>query len=121
MLLYHTRTYKAADLAKCDPVESSRGSKHSGDASTERKHGLVDGREQGAKDDHACRGQEVSNDTRNRLGSVAEKLRNRLQVANLGWMSQESVKVLLLISFGLIRAHTRVLVSLSSSERYTGR
>lgn len=113
-LSMHARAWRMVlHLAKCDPVESSGGAKHGVDAATECKHGFVDGGEQCAKHNHAGGGKQVANDARDRFRGVAEKLRNSLQVANL--VRGEDILC------GLHVQRTRVLVSLSSSERYTGK
>jgi hypothetical protein len=66
-----------------DPVEGCHCAECSVDIAGQGKHGLVQGREQGAEDDHLGRGQYVGQGPTHTLGSIAEELGNRLEVPYL--------------------------------------
>lgn len=67
----------------CDPVEGGYSAKGGEHPARQGKHGLVEGGEQGAKDDHASRGKDVSHGATDTLGEVAQELGHCLEVADL--------------------------------------
>ena len=67
----------------CDPVQRDDSAEGGVDVAGGRKHGLVEGGEQRAKDDHARGRQYVGQRPAQALAGVAEELRQRLQVADL--------------------------------------
>ena len=67
----------------CDPVEGDHSPKGGVHVAGGGKHGLVEGGEQGPKDDHARGRQDVRQRPAQALAGVAQELRQRLQVPDL--------------------------------------
>ena len=74
---------KAWERTCCDPVQRDDSAKGGIDVAGGRKHGLVEGGQQRAEDDHARGRQDVGQRPAQALAGVAEELRQRLQVADL--------------------------------------
>ena len=70
-------------LARRDPVEGGSGAKGRKHPSRHGKHGLVEGGQQGAEDDHASWGDDICNCAAQAFTGITQELSDCLKIANL--------------------------------------